>query len=187
MVALSPGGARPRLATLWLGGCAGCHMSLLDLDEALLGLLARAELVYGPLVDAKSFPEGVDVALVEGAVANEDQLALLRVARARTRVLVAMGDCAVTGNVTALRDAAGGAGPVLARAFLELAEPGGAIPSAPGILPALLDRVLPVHHVVPVDAFVPGCPPAPLELLRALEALLPAAGAAPGAGGADRR
>jgi NAD-reducing hydrogenase small subunit len=147
-------------------------MSLLDLDEALLGLLARADLVYGPLVDAKDFPEGVDVTLVEGAVANEDHLALVRAVRARTRLLVAVGDCAVTGNVTALRNGPGGAAPVLARVFRELAEPGGEVPREPGILPILLDRVLPVHHVVAVDVSVPGCPPAPAELLRVLEPAL---------------
>jgi NAD-reducing hydrogenase small subunit len=171
MDALSPA-RRPRLATMWLGGCAGCHMSFLDLDEALLDLLARADLVYGPLVDAKVFPERVDVTLVEGAVANEEQLALIRAARARTRVLVALGDCAVTGNVTALRNALGGAEPVLVRAFRELADPGGGVPEAPGILPRLLDRVLPVHHVVHVDRFVPGCPPEAGEILGALQDLL---------------
>jgi NAD-reducing hydrogenase small subunit len=172
--------ARPRLATAWLGGCAGCHMSLLDLDEALLDVLAGADLVYGPLVDAKVFPEDVDVTLVEGAVANEDHLALLRTIRRRTRILVALGDCAVNGNVTALRNALGGVAPVLGRVYGELAEPGGGRPevSAPGaagaagLLPGLLDRVLPVHHVVPVDAFLPGCPPSPADLRRALEAAL---------------
>jgi NAD-reducing hydrogenase small subunit len=154
-------------------------MSLLDLDEALLDLLARADLVYGPLVDAKIFPEGVDVTLVEGAVANDDHLALLRTARARSRTLVAVGDCAVTGNVTALRNAQGGPAPVLARVYRELADPGGGIPDAPGLLPRLLDRVLPVHHAVHVDAFVPGCPPAPGELRRAIEAALDGRAAGP--------
>ena len=50
-----------RLATVWLGGCSGCHMSLLDLDEALIDLLACADLVYGPLVDAKEYPDDVDI------------------------------------------------------------------------------------------------------------------------------
>ena len=173
--------ARPRLATVWLGGCAGCHMSFLDLDEALLELLARADLVYGPLVDAKVFPEGVDVTLVEGAVANEDHLALVRTVRQRTRILVAIGDCAVTGNVTALRNGLGGAAPVLARIFRDLADPAADPPRAPGILPALLDRVLPVHHVVPVDVFLPGCPPAPAELLRVVGAALSGAPVTAGA------
>ena len=164
--------ARPRLATVWLGGCSGCHMSLLDLDEALLDLLAGADLVYGPLVDAKVFPEDVDVTLVEGAVATADQLDLVRAVRLRTRVLVALGDCAVTGNVTALRNGVGGPAPVLARVFGALADPPGDPPREPGILPPLLERVLPVHHAVPVDVFLPGCPPAPADILRVAAAAL---------------
>ncbi len=163
---------KARVATAWLGGCAGCHMSLLDLDERLLELAARMDLVCSPLVDAKEFPEGVDVALVEGAVANEEHLEAARRIRARTRVLVAMGDCAVTGNVTAMRNALGGALPVLERAYVDLADVAPGVPDAPGILPRLLDRVLPLHEVVRVDAWLPGCPP-PAEVLgAALEALL---------------
>ena len=150
---------KARLATAWLGGCSGCHMSLLDMDERLLELAARVDLVYGPLVDAKEFPEGVDVALVEGAVANEDHLALARKIRARSRVLVALGDCAVSGNVTAMRNVLGSALPVLERVYEDPSVVDGAIPAAPDVLPPLLDRVLPLHQVVPVDHLLPGCPP----------------------------
>ena len=160
---------RPRLATVWLGGCSGCHMSLLDLDERLPEVLAGAELVYSPLVDAKRYPDQVDLALVEGAVANEDHLALARRIRACSRVVVALGDCAVTGNVTALRNALGGAGPVLLRAFGE-GSPGAAVPT--DLVPALLDRVLPLHAVVAVDHFLPGCPPAPALIHAVLIELL---------------
>ena len=58
---------RPKLATVWLDGCSGCHMSLLDIDERLLTITERADLVYSPLVDNKVFPDDVDVVLVEGA------------------------------------------------------------------------------------------------------------------------
>ena len=84
----------PRLATLWLDGCSGCHMSLLDLDERLLDLAARVDIVYGPLVDVKHFPEQVDLVCIEGAVSSSDDLARLRLARQRSRRLIAMGDCA---------------------------------------------------------------------------------------------
>ena len=164
--------ARTRLATVWLGGCSGCHMSLLDLDERLLELAARFELVYGPFVDAKELPAEVDVALVEGAVANEDHLALVRRLRERTHVLVALGDCAVTGNVTALRNALGSALPVLDRVYRDVEGPGAGIPAQPGILPRLLDRVLPVHHVVKVDRFLSGCPPHPDQIHEVLSQLL---------------
>jgi ferredoxin len=157
--ALPRPGRRARLATAWLGGCSGCHMSLLDLDERLLALAPRVELVYSPLADAKDVPEDVDVCLVEGAVSTSDELALVRRLRERTRLLVAVGDCAGCGNVTALRDAAGGAGAVLRAVWP------GAAPGHPA-LPALLDEVLPVHAVVPVDRFLPGCPP-PADALHA--------------------
>jgi NAD-reducing hydrogenase small subunit len=150
---------KPRLATVWLGGCSGCHMSFLDLDERLEALFAAADLVYSPILDVKRFPEGVDVALVEGAVANEEHLHTIREVRERSRILVAFGDCAVTGNVTAIRNVLGRAGPVLQRAYVEnvTIQPG--VPQEPGIVPPLLDRVLPLHEVVKVDLHLPGCPP----------------------------
>ena len=66
-----------RLATVWLGGCSGCHMSFLDLDEWLIDLAAMADIVFTPFMDTKDYPEGVDVCLVEGAVANEDNLEMI--------------------------------------------------------------------------------------------------------------
>ncbi len=152
---------RPRIATVWLGGCSGCHMSFLDMDERLLDLAKQVELVYSPIADRKAFPEDVDVTLVEGAVANEENLHALQRVRKNTRLLVAFGDCAVTGNVTAIRNALGTALPVLDRAYRDARDLHPRLPEEPGILPRLLDRVLPLHHVVKVDAFLPGCPPAP--------------------------
>src|SRR4030043_1837689 len=86
---------KTKLATIWLSGCSGCHMSFLDQDELLIDLAQKIQLVYSPIVDVKVFPENVDVTLVEGAVANEEQLDQLKQARARTKVLISLGDCAV--------------------------------------------------------------------------------------------
>src|SRR5262249_27782415 len=98
---------RLRLATVWLGGCSGCHMSFLDLDEWLIDRAGRADIVYTPIADVKEYPENVDVVLVEGAVGNEENLEMIRKVRARTKVVVSFGDCAVTGNVTSLRNPLG--------------------------------------------------------------------------------
>src|SRR5208282_5367849 len=95
---------KAKLATLWLDGCSGCHMSILDLDEGIASVAQKADLVYGPLVDAQEFPEDVDVTLVEGAVSNQDDYEKIRQVRERTRLLVALGDCAVTSNVPAMRN-----------------------------------------------------------------------------------
>jgi len=139
---------RKRFATMWLGGCSGCHMSFLDLDEFLIDLLAQADLVYGPLVDVKEFPENVDLLLVEGAVANRDNLEMLHKARERSRCLVSFGDCAITGNVTALRNLS----PDLSSLYAGRTQ-------FDELVPPLLPRVQPLHHYVKVDHYLPGCPP----------------------------
>lgn len=145
---------RPRLATVWLGGCSGCHMSFLDMDERLLDLAAKADLVYSPLMDLKSFPDHVDITLVEGAIATNEHLQQIHEIRDRTDVLVAFGDCAVTGNVTALRNPLKTALPVLERAY------GQPMVSSDGhVLPRLLDKVRTIRSSVRVDLYLPGCPP----------------------------
>ena len=93
-----------KIGTCWLDGCSGCHMSLLDMDEAIVDVLGKADIVFGPLVDAQEWPEGTDVAVIEGAVSSQDDLHLARIARERSRIVVALGDCAVTGNVPSMRN-----------------------------------------------------------------------------------
>jgi NAD-reducing hydrogenase small subunit len=113
----------------------------------------------------------VDVTLVEGAVANVDNLELLEKIRARTTVLVSLGDCAVTGNVTALRNC-GRVSDLLNTIYQAGSGHAPVGPEAVKFLPALLPKVLPLHHVVDVDAFIPGCPPDPERIRTALAALL---------------
>jgi len=158
-----------RVATVWLGGCAGCHMSFLDLDEFLIELAGKIDLVYSPVVDVKEFPENVDVCLIEGAVCNEDNLEILHKIRARTKMLVSFGDCAVTGNVPAIRNQLGleNSENVLQRAYIENAQNNPSVPKADGIVPQLLKNVVPVHEAVYVEYFLPGCPP-PADRIKAL-------------------
>jgi NAD-reducing hydrogenase small subunit len=160
---------RLKVATVWFGGCSGCHMSFLDLDEFLIELAGKIDLVYSPVMDVKEYPENVDVCLIEGAICNEDNLELLRKIRARTSVLVSFGDCAVTGNVPAIRNQIGlsNVENVLQCAYIENAQNNPGVPKADGIVPALLERVMPVHEAVPVEYFLPGCPP-PAERIKML-------------------
>lgn len=145
-----------KIATVWLDGCSGCHMSFLDMDERLLQVADRIELVYSPLVDAKEFPDEVDVTIVEGAVSNQDDLNKIRKVREHTRILVALGDCAVTSNVPSMRNVY----PVkslLERAYRENVS---AQPQMPDdSVPPLLPKARPIHEVVKVDLHIPGCPP----------------------------
>ncbi|NUO19733.1 NADP oxidoreductase [bacterium] len=158
-----------KLATVWLDGCSGCHMSLLDTDERIVTLLQHVDIVYSPLVDAKVFPDDVDIALIEGAVSTDEDVVKLKKVRSRTKILIALGDCAVTGNVPAMRNTCG-AGPCLNRAYKELAELHPQIPSES--LPRLLDKVIPIHETVAVDLHIPGCPPPADAIFHALYELV---------------
>ena len=161
---------KPRLATVWLGGCSGCHMSFLDLDERLISLAGRVELCASPLTDYKDFPE-TDITLVEGAVANEEHLEHIQTVRRRTKILVSLGDCAVTGNVTAMRNIFK-LEDVLDRAYRQTAAVVVGVPLGNGAVPRLLERVRPVHEVVKVDRFIPGCPPSADTIYEFVVALL---------------
>lgn len=160
---------RLKVATIWFGGCSGCHMSFLDLDEFLIDLAEKIELVFSPVVDAKQYPEGVDVCLIEGALCNVENVEWLKTIRQRTKAIVAFGDCAVTGNVPTMRNALGLSNDVnvLERAYKECADNNQGIPNEEGIVPTLLKRVVPLHQAVHVDVFLPGCPP-PADRIKSL-------------------
>jgi NAD-reducing hydrogenase small subunit len=152
-----------RLATVWLDGCSGCHMSFLDLDERLIELASKVEFVYSPIMDVKEFPEWVDVTLVEGAVSSQEDLEKIHHVRERTKILVSLGDCAVTANVPSLRNPFG-VNAILGRLYPD---------EAPDqVVPLLLKNARPVHAVVKVDAFVPGCPPSADVIWYAVSELL---------------
>ena len=160
---------RARLATVWLDGCSGCHMSVLDIDEAIIAIAKRIEVVYGPLVDAQEFPKAVDVVLIEGAISSQEDLERVRTIRQRSKLVVALGDCAVTGNVPAMRNQ------IVPRKLLERIYIEG-VQENPGIptegVPALLRHAIPVHEVVKVDLHVPGCPPPAAAIAFVLGELL---------------
>ncbi|MBI4734221.1 MAG: NADP oxidoreductase [Rubrobacteridae bacterium] len=161
--------AKARVATAWLDGCSGCHMSLLDIDELLIDLAGKIELVYSPLVDAKEIPEGIDVAIIEGAVGNEDNLHVLKTMRERSKLLVSLGDCAVTGNITTMRNPYK-VKDIMERSYIENAPLKQQIPTEG--LPALLKKAEPLHDHVHIDVFVPGCPPAADNILFVISEIL---------------
>lgn len=158
-----------RLATVWMDGCSGCHMSLLDTDERLLALSEHIDLVYSPLVDQKEFPPDVDITLVEGAVSTVEDLERIERFRSRTRLLISLGDCAVTANVPSMRNPFD-VNCVLRRGYEENTEIHRGAPKQN--VPKLLPRSRPLHEVVKVDLFVPGCPPDADVIYHVLSELL---------------
>jgi NAD-reducing hydrogenase small subunit len=160
-----------RLATVWFGGCAGCHMSFLDIDERLIDVVGLVDIVYSPVADIKKFPDNVDVTLVEGAVCNSDHIKEAKEIREKSKVVISFGDCAVTGNVPSMRNPLK-IGDILSEVYS--AGPGAAPPDGAilDIMPVLLEKVIPLHQVIPVDIYLPGCPPDPERIWAAVTMLL---------------
>ena len=147
-----------RIATCSLAGCFGCHMSFLDVDEALSDLIEHIEFDRSPLTDIKHVSEaGVDIGLIEGGLCNKENVEVLRKFRARCTTLVAVGACAMYGGVPALRNGIPVA-ELVAEAYLGADLHNPQVPCDPE-LPPLLQKVLPLHEVVPIDVTLAGCPP----------------------------
>ncbi len=162
---------KPKVATVWLGGCSGCHMSFLDMDERLIELADRMECVYSPIADVKEFPKDVDVTLVEGAVANNEHEEFAHIIRRNSRYVVSFGDCAVSGNVTAMRN---GICPsaLLKRSYVELADVTPQVPTEYQTIAQLMKQARPLHEIITVDAFIHGCPPTADQIWFAVSELL---------------
>ncbi len=159
-----------KIATTSLAGCFGCHMSFLDMDERLTGLLEQVEFDRSPFTDIKHCGR-CDIGLIEGGVCTAENVHVLREFRANCATLVAVGACAINGGVPAMRN------------YFDLQEclqevylngTGVTNPQIPDDieLPLLLDKVYPISEVVHIDYFLPGCPPSADAFLQLLEPLL---------------
>jgi F420-non-reducing hydrogenase small subunit len=158
------------VATTWLQSCSGCHIALLDLHEELLDVLELIDIKYSTIVDVKDVPE-VDVGLVEGAVANEENAEILKIFRKQSKTLVAFGTCACFGGIPGLRNLHTRE-EILQRGYVDTESTvDGMIPSGPDI-PELEEFVKPLDQVVEVDAYLPGCPPLSSTIKETLVALV---------------
>ena len=159
-----------RVATTSLAGCFGCHMSILDIDERILKLLDLIEFDRSPLTDIKHCGP-CDLGIIEGGLCNAENVHVLREFRKNCKILLALGACAINGGLPAqrnhldLRD-------VLEEVYqTEYLVTHGGVPNDPE-LPLPLDKVHPLHEVVKVDYFLPGCPPSADTLWKFLSDLL---------------
>ena len=160
-----------KIATTSLAGCFGCHMSLLDIDERLAELDALVVFDRSPLTDVKTLSGEIDVGLIEGGLCNSENVHLLREFRRHCKILVAVGACAINGGVPAIRNNIALV-ECLNTSYIDgQGVVNGKIPSDPE-LPLLLDQVYPLHAVVRIDYFLPGCPPSAENIWTFLSQLL---------------
>ncbi len=163
--------AKVKLATVWLEACAGCHMSFLDIDDKIIGLLDKVDILYSPVVDAKEIPK-VNVGVISGGLGNEEELHLAKKMREQCDILVAWGDCAVFGGINSMRNFMTSE-EALREGYVNTpstVNPKGVIPGED--IPALLPKAVPIDYAVKVDVYVPGCPPDPETILWVFQELL---------------
>jgi coenzyme F420-reducing hydrogenase gamma subunit len=172
---------KPILATTSLAGCFGCHMSFLDIDERILELVKLVEFNKSPIDDIKEFTKECDIGLVEGGCCNTENVRVLREFRQHCKVLISVGQCAITGGLPAMRN-----GIPLKELFDEAYLHGPTVVNHPTTnqpkiqnmipndeeIPMILDRVYANHEIVKVDYFLPGCPPRADLLWDVLVAIL---------------
>lgn len=158
------------ISTEWLSGCSGCHVAVVDLHEKLLGLLDDAEFVRIPvLMDEKEYPEA-DIGIVEGAVRSEHDRVALKKMRSRVKTLIAFGTCAVYGGPSGigwLHES----GDVMNCVYKCGPTNTGTESPDQNVVP-LEESVVPIDEVVPVDIYLPGCPPHPYFIAAAIKAVL---------------
>ena len=157
----TPAPVKPRklkLATVSLAGCFGCHTSFLDIDERLLTLLELVEFDRSPLTDIKTVGR-CDIGLIEGGLCSAENVHVLREFRANCKTLIAIGACAINGGLPAQRNQRD-VGQLLRDVYCAHTGTlaGSQVPNDPE-LPLPLNQVHPIHEVVHVDYFLPGCPP----------------------------
>ena len=163
--------AKPKIASDWLAGCSGCHMSLLDIDERIVKVAELVDIRATPITDLKEpDKEGVDVGILEGAVNISTNAEVAHRMRQRCKILVALGDCAVFGGVLTMRNFFD-MDEALKRAYVETesTDSEGKIPTDPEL--GKPELVKAISEVVKVDVFVPGCPPDPDVIFYVLSEL----------------
>ncbi|MDO9241602.1 MAG: NADP oxidoreductase, partial [Methylicorpusculum sp.] len=146
-----------RIATTSLAGCFGCHMSFLDIDERLLELIQHVEFDRSPLTDIEHCGP-CDIGLIEGGVCNSENVHVLREFREHCKILVAVGACAINGGLPAMRNFVPLEDCLNESYMTGIGIENPQIPNDPE-LPLLLDKVRPIHEIVKIDYFLPGCPP----------------------------
>jgi NAD-reducing hydrogenase small subunit len=165
--------SKPKIATTAMTSCFGCHMSILDIDERILELVELVDFDKSPIDDIKEFSGMVDVGIIEGGVSNDENLEVIRDFRKHCKILISLGECAIQGNIPAMRNSV----PLkecLEEAYLNgptVYNPSGKIPDDEDI-PILMNKVYPVHEIVKVDYFLPGCPPSADAIWEVLTSLL---------------
>ncbi|MDR3691123.1 MAG: hypothetical protein P4L46_17210 [Fimbriimonas sp.] len=149
----------PKLAVWKFASCDGCQLSLLNCEDELLAVTSAVEIAYFPEASSNRGAGPFDISLVEGSITTPDERDRIQAVRRRSKVLVAIGACACSGGIQALRNF--GSDVELARSVYPNPE-----------LLSILETSTPISDHVTVDLELRGCPVSKVQLIEALQALL---------------
>jgi F420-non-reducing hydrogenase small subunit len=179
---------KPKLALYWASSCGGCEIAVLGLHEKILDVAAAFDIVFWPCVmdfkyaDVEAMEDGeIDVCLFNGAIRNDENAHLAHLLRRKSKVLVAFGACAFGGSMPGLAnfydreamfdwiyfDSPSTENPqrVVPQKHVE-------VPEGELELPGFWNTVKTLAQVVPVDYFLPGCPPEAGSIETAVNAIV---------------
>lgn len=177
-----------KIAIAWLGSCAGCDETIVDLNEDLIDLTGSVEIIFWPisldykLKDLEKLAKGeVLLGIIHDAIRNSDQEGLARIMREKCKIILSFGSCACFGGTSGLANLIPRE-EILKWVYIEspsVENPDGIIPKTQVkldchtlTLPEFYDHVYSVDQVIDVDYYLPGCPPPPDLVLNGLKAVL---------------
>jgi F420-non-reducing hydrogenase small subunit len=179
---------KPKLAIYWASSCGGCEIALLALHEKILDVAAAFEIVLWPCVmdmkraDVEKLTDGeIAVTLFNGAIRNDENEDWAKCLRRKSQVMVAFGSCAVEGCIPGLanfydsekmmrfiyHDA-----PTMDNPNGLEPQPITHVPEGELELPVFWNTVKTLDQVVPVEYYLPGCPPEAKWIQAAVEAIM---------------
>jgi len=177
--------AKPKVAIYWAAACGGCDTKVLDINEKILDVAAAVDLVFWPIAldfkykDVEAMADGeIDLCIINGSVRNSEQEHIVKLLRQKSKVVAALGACAISGGIPALANQHT-ASDILDYVYHKTAsidDPEGNIPQPKfeveeGILtlPDFYESVFALEQIIPVEYYIPGCPPPPALIVKALE------------------
>ncbi len=193
---MSNGTAKKKLAGYWAASCGGCEISTLSINEKILDVADAFDIIFWPCIvdgkarDVEQLEDGeIDVCLFNGAIRTSENEYMAKLLRKKSKVLVAYGSCASEGcipglgNVTNRKE-------IFETSYTDCVSvdnPDGVLPQAETqmdegtlLLPVIYDTVKTLAQTVPVDYFLPGCPPEAERIWDAIVAILEGKLPAPG-------
>lgn len=197
--------SKPKFAMYWAAACGGCEIAVLNIHEGILDVDANFDVVFWPVAmdakykDVEAMPDkSITLTLFNGAIRNDENAHLAKMLRAKSQILVAFGACATEGGIPGLANLSTKQS-LLDTAFSTIStdnpkdvRPQTSFKMPEGVIhiPAMYETVKALDQVVPVDYYMPGCPPESPQIaavvglvIKALkgEAQLPPPGAVIGA------